>query len=235
MSNSYFRFKQFTIEQERCGMKVTTDACIQGAWTPVPQHTHRVLDIGTGSGLLALMMAQRCTAAIDAVELDADACSQASENVAGSPWHNRVQIIQADIRNYVSPAPYDLIISNPPFFINSLTGNDKARNTARHTATLSYQELLAAIDKNLAPGGTASILLPVAESKLWEEIILKDRWHIHHQLNIQHTSRSEIKRVITVICREEGGKACHTLIIKDADGNYTPAFSRLLSPFYLQL
>lgn len=133
MSNSYFQFKQFRVEQDRCAMKVTTDACIQGAWTPVLPSVKNVLDVGTGTGILALMLAQKNSEiTVDAIEVDKDAAGQARANVAGSPWRERINILEGDVRNYPFDKRYDLIITNPPFFSNSLLGDDVNKNLARH-------------------------------------------------------------------------------------------------------
>src|SRR5205085_2984467 len=123
-SNSYFQFKQFRVQQEATAMKVSTDACIQGAWTPIEPFVKNVLDIGTGTGLLSLMVAQRNNhILIDAIELDENAAQQATENIHASPWGDRINIVNGDIRNYTFNRQYDLIICNPPFFQNSLLGD----------------------------------------------------------------------------------------------------------------
>ncbi|MGN6568280.1 MAG: tRNA1(Val) (adenine(37)-N6)-methyltransferase, partial [Flavipsychrobacter sp.] len=143
MSNQYFQFKQFRIEQDKCAMKVSTDACIQGAWTPIHDHVRHVLDIGTGTGLLSLMLAQRDPRMhIDAVELDEQAATQAKENIVSSPFSERIDIIHGDAKEYQANQQYDLIICNPPFFQNSLLGDNSKRNTARHTLSFSYEDLL---------------------------------------------------------------------------------------------
>eukprot|EP01136_Pigoraptor_vietnamica_P012822 Opistho-1_new@53158 len=117
MSNHYFQFKQFTIHQDKCAMKVSTDACIQGAWTPIANDVVHVLDIGTGTGLLSLMLAQRnSNIHIDAIELDADAARQAQENISASPWADRVDVMQGDVTAYQFAKQYDMVICNPPFF-----------------------------------------------------------------------------------------------------------------------
>ena len=237
LSNSYFRFKQFTVNQGECAMKVTTDACIQGAWTTVATDTKRILDIGTGTGLLALMLAQKATnVLIDAAELDNEAAAQARQNFSDSPWNERLNVISCDIKEYHAPYKYELIISNPPFFNNSLQGPAANRNMARHTDTLSYNDLLDAIDRNLAPKGLTSILLPRPESLLFGKLIEEKGWHIHNCLQIKDNNNAAIKRVVLLTGRVTPNvRATETLVIKQHDGSYTDRFKQLLSPYYLQL
>lgn len=223
--------------QEHCAMKVTTDACIQGAWTPTAADTKRILDIGTGTGLLALMLAQKQPGAIiDAVELDKDAALQATENAAASLWAGRINIIEGDITTYTPKHKYSLIISNPPFFINSLLGVNANKNAARHTLSLGYQDLFAAIDRNLAENGIASILLPEPESQIWEALIERNGWHIASVLSVKHRENAVVKRKVMCISRNATGTTDHeTLIIQNEDGSYTKDFTKLLAPYYLQL
>lgn len=237
LSNSYFNFKQFTVHQGDCAMKVTTDACIQGAWTPVDKEVKRVLDIGAGTGLLSLMLAQKApNIIVDAVELDEQAATQAGQNFAGSPWPDRLNVICGDIQAYMVTHNYDLIISNPPFFNNSLKGPEASRNKARHTTTLSYDGLLNAIDKNLNPGGLASVLLPRPESDLWEQLLEKDGWHIHSSLQVKDNDNATIKRIVFLFGRHSPDRrSTQLLVIKQSDGSYTDAFKQLLSPYYLKL
>jgi tRNA1Val (adenine37-N6)-methyltransferase len=237
MSNSYFQFKQFRIEQEGCAMKVTTDACIQGAWTPVLPHVKRVLDIGAGTGLLALMLAQRSPGiCVDAIELDRAAAGQARENIDACVWKERLNVMEGDVRDYRSVNKYDLIISNPPFFNNSLLSDKANRNQARHTNSLSYVDLLSAIENNLGEDGHASILLPLAEYKLWKELLDDGDWFELNKLSVKHRPGAEVKRVISVFGKTKMNPAGDSaLIIKDESGNYTPAFIDLLAPYYLDL
>lgn len=235
MSNSYFRFKQFNIEQERCAMKVTTDACIQGAWTPLLPQVKRVLDIGTGTGLLSLMLAQRNPdVIIDAVELDSDASAQAKENVLASAWHDRVSVVQGDVCNYPFSHKYDLIISNPPFFNNSLLSDKANKNMARHTESLSYVDLLQAIEMNLSDNGYASVLLPFAEYRVWSKLIQETGWFEFDRLLVKHTPDAAAKRVVCLFGKQAISAKEETLVIKD-DGVYTQQFTTLLSPYYLDL
>ncbi len=237
MSNTYFRFKQFRIEQDKCAMKVTTDACIQGAWTPIQQSVKKVLDIGAGTGLLSLMLAQRNKDIhIDAVEIDVAAAVQAMDNVAASVWKERVQVVESDIRNYTPRYKYDLIITNPPFFNNSLLSDKASVNAARHTLSLPYEELQEAIAHLLDDVGYYSVLLPYTEYQLWKDMQVKQGWHECGKLSICHRPGADVKRVVGMFCKK---LAIHsqegTLIIKETDGQYSDAFKKLLAPFYLEL
>jgi tRNA1Val (adenine37-N6)-methyltransferase len=237
MPNPWFRFKQFKIAQEHCAMKVTTDACIQGAWTPVLPGVKRVLDIGTGTGLLALMLAQRNPEiCIDAIEADPQAATQAIQNVHQSPWPKRVNIIEADVRQYPFPYKYDLIISNPPFFTNNLLGPDAKKNAARHTLSLTSHDLLKSIALNLTENGYVSILLPWQEYTRWKELMQENKWKEINKLNITHKPHAPVKRVVSLWSREA---ICplieQTLIIKDNENNYTGDLKEIISPFYLDL
>jgi tRNA1Val (adenine37-N6)-methyltransferase len=237
MSNNYFAFKQFRIEQDACAMKVTTDACIQGAWTPVLPRVKRILDIGAGSGLLALMLTQRTnTAIIDAVEFDASAATQAQANSAASPWADRLRIHEADVRGYSDPVKYDMIITNPPFFNNSLLGDKERKNMARHTLSLSYTELLAAMAANVADDGYLSILLPATEYEQWKTLALSNGWYEVGKLSVCHRPNAAVKRTVGLFSlRNERIADDEQLTIQDASGAYTVEFSKLLAPFYLNL
>ena len=237
MSNSYFQFKQFRINQDRCAMKITTDACILGAWTPLLPGVKKVLDIGTGTGLLSLMLTQRNPGiSIDAVELEHEAMEQAIENVKNSIWPGRIKVIEADIKEYDSGYKYDLIISNPPFFNNSLLSSKDPENRARHTISLSYTELLKAIQVNLSDTGYASVLLPSPEYFQFYELLNGVGLYESRKLLIKHTIHSEVKRVISVFSKTKREKAFSSeLVIKEDRQNYTAAFNELLAHFYLYL
>jgi len=236
MSNTYFCFKQFNVAQDRCAMKVSTDACIQGAWTPVPGTAKRVLDMGCGTGLLSLMLAQRNHAIhIDGVELDPDAAAQADENVMHSPFADHIDIWCADIRDWSVPS-YDLIICNPPFFNNSLLGDEAQRNQARHTLTFSQEDMLRTLDRLLSDHGQASILLPVAEQQQWEQRLRKHNWHIRQRLIVQPFAHSRTNRVVSVCSRERTAATIdETLVIYEAPKQYTAAFTALMRDYYLFL
>lgn len=237
MSNSYFQFKQFTVQQDKCAMKVTTDACIQGAWTPIHEGVERILDIGTGTGLLALMLAQRnAHAIIDAIEYDHNATLQAAGNVAASPWKDRINVIEADARTFPFTGKYDLIICNPPFFINSLLSNDTGKDMARHTFHLSHHDLLSLLSRHLTAEGYASILLPFNEYQQWKELARISGWLETECLLISHTTGDPVNRVVGIFCKEpHSRKTEDSLTIYGPGKTYTPEFVKLLRPFYLYL
>ncbi len=238
MSNTWFRFKQFAVSQDRCAMKVTTDACIQGAWTPVPVAAARVLDIGTGTGLLSLMLAQRNPPLLtDAVEYDAEAAGQATENVAASPWRENIAVTACDVKDFQAAHRYDLIICNPPFFSNSLLSGKESKDRARHDVSLTRAELATVVARHLASGGQFSILLPYTEYQLWKEAAASVGLMETRCLHVKHTPTSAVKRVVGIFsCRkQETIPAPEILVIKDGHGRYSAAFSELLGPFYLEL
>jgi Predicted O-methyltransferase len=237
MPNDYFQFKQFRIQQHACAMKVSTDACIQGAWTPIAGHVKRILDIGTGTGLLSLMLAQRSTSdvMIDAVELDEAAAAQAAVNAGSSHWSSRITVAQGDVTTLPLQQQYDMIICNPPFFNNSLQGEDAQRNMARHTNTLGYAELLQSLDRALKAEGYASILLPVAEYEVWKQLLTAKGWYITKELWVQPNEAKPANRVVSVCSRQQREVVKEQLCIYNADRTYTSEFAALLADYYLAL
>ncbi len=167
-----FRFKRFSIEQDRTPMKVGTDGVLLGAWVSVRGDERRVLDIGTGTGLIALMLAQRLDnedVYIDAVEIDEASAIQARENVAASPWARQVAVCHSDIQSFSPFAKYDLIVTNPPYFVDSLLSPNPGRTAARHTTELSFSDLIASVVRLLNPEGRLSLILPIVESQCFEQ------------------------------------------------------------------
>ena len=164
MPKPYFTFKQFTIYHDRCAMKVGTDGVLLGAWTNL-ENANRILDVGTGTGLIALMLAQRTKdATITAIDIDADAVSQAQENVLASPWKDRVEVALQDICTYAPDSLFDSIVSNPPYFVNSLKCPDGQRTKARHTDSLDANRLIGKVTELLAPEGRFSLILPADQT-----------------------------------------------------------------------
>lgn len=218
-------------------MKVTTDACIQGAWTPVLPAVKRILDIGTGTGLLSLMLAQKDPSiVVDAVEYDEDAALQAIENFQLSQWTERLNVFKGDVRTIAFQSKYDLIISNPPFFNNSLLSQTKQKSMARHTTGLSYNELIQVIAANLAAKGYASVLLPCKEYSIFRVLATEAGLHECGKLLVKHIESAAVKRIVGLFSLEAASDPMEEpLIIKDIDGHYTQKFTSLLGPFYFDL
>ncbi len=161
MSNDYFQFRQFVVHQQRCAMKVGTDGTLLGAWAAAPSGKCRILDIGTGTGLIALMMAQRFPEAeITGVDIDEDAVVQAAENVRLSPFSERVNICHQNILNFTDTIGFDAIVSNPPFFVDSLACPDSQRTIARHAVSLTYEQLMHQAYHLLKEEGRLSVVVP---------------------------------------------------------------------------
>lgn len=237
MSNSFFRFKTFTIHQDHCAMKVCTDACLFGAW--VADHCTRqlhppesVLDIGAGTGLLSLMMAQKLTnARIDTVELEEACAFQAAENVDASPWSGRIQILQGDIRSIHLGKKYDYILSNPPFYANDLKSPSITRNLALHSEALQLPDLFTKAVSLLAPHGKLALLLPaVRESETLSIATTHQLWP-ENIISVQPSTTHAPFRVIFVFGREKREPNKTTICIREAT-NYSKAFQLLLSDYY---
>ena len=161
MSNDYFQFRQFVVHQQRCAMKVGTDGTLLGAWAAAPSGKCRILDIGTGTGLIALMMAQRFPEAeITGIDIDEDAVVQAAENVRLSPFSERVNICHQNILNFTDAIGFDAIVSNPPFFVDSLACPDSQRTIARHAVSLTYEQLMHQAYHLLKEEGRLSVVVP---------------------------------------------------------------------------
>jgi tRNA1Val (adenine37-N6)-methyltransferase len=233
---NYFEMKQMRIEQDQCAMKVSTDACIQGAWTPIVSSVKQVLDIGAGTGLLSLMLAQRAEQIhIDALELDSAAAKQAMQNIAQSKFANQIDVHQIDATLFQSNYAYDLIICNPPFFNNSLKGPDQQRNLARHTDSLTPQQLIQVIVTHLAVGAYAAILLPITEALQWEELAQLQGLYSFIRLMIQPFAHTPANRVVLLCATQKAPLIEESLIIYDEPKQYSQAFIDLMHPYYLYL
>ncbi|MES2328748.1 MAG: methyltransferase [Bacteroidota bacterium] len=239
MSNTYFQFKQFIIHQESCAMKVCTDACLFGAWMAGKvvggqMAVDSVLDIGAGTGLLSLMIAQQSAARIDAVELDKHAATQASDNFELSKWKERLQLIQGDIKTLHLGKKYDLIISNPPFFENDLKSADTQRNLALHSNELSLPELLAAIKKHLAENGKFAVLLPYHRKIEFEKLALEEGFFVEEEISVKQTPAHNFFRMMFLFGKEACVAKTDSLTIRDGE-QYTSEFIDLLREYYLKL
>lgn len=232
--NSYFQFKQFTVHQQWCAMKVCTDSCLFGAFVAAHYAGTRVLDIGSGTGLLSLMLAQAWDANITAVELDTNACEQSKQNFAASPWQERLNIIQGDITTVALPQAFDLIISNPPFFENDLRSDDHGKNAAKHDTTLTLDALIHTISTHLSPDGKFALLLPYHRKEACINIAKAKGFYPEHIVSVRQTPAHHFFRVMMVFSKTETAVQEETIVIKE-NNMYTSRFTELLQPYYLNL
>lgn len=233
--NSFFHFKQFTIQQAGCAMKVTEIACIQGAWTKIPVQAKKVLDLGCGTGLLALMLAQKNPELqIDALEIEKDCYLQAKENIGSSSFSGKINCIHSDIKDHSGEALYDFIISNPPFFENDLPSPSSKKNIAWHSHSLPLKDLATSICRLLKPDGNASILFPFARKKQLEEVFGNTGLFPREILTISHSYQHEIMYMVMVFSTYQTTLKEETLVIKNGQ-TYTPEFLMLMKEFYLNL
>ncbi len=235
MPNHFFKFKYFTVQQEHCAMKVCTDACLFGALVAdnlMP--SANCLDIGAGTGLLTLMLAQKDPQLkIDAVELDEAAAKQAGENFESSPWNKRLTIHHTDILAFKPTNKYDYIISNPPFFEGDLLSDDAAKNKAKHHTGLSLEQLLNSIKRLLSPTGVFAILLPYHRVSFFEALAEGHDFYCQKKILVKQTVDHPYFRGILFFSREKHQTESTELSIKNSEGKYTEAFIRLMKDYYL--
>lgn len=233
--NSFFQCQQFRIEQSGAAMKVTTDACALGAWAPVTE-SKRILDIGTGSGLLALFAAQRAPdARIDAIELDPEAARQAERNFESSPFASRLTLIEGDITQYRPPHDYDTILCNPPFFSHSTRNSCKRLSQARHDTHLSLDTLLAAVHRLLAPKGHAYLLLPMESAAYVEMKLPAYDLHLTGTLLLISQLGDTPHRRVLKLSPEPGEYQESSLTLYTAHPIHSREAGRLFHPFYTRL
>ncbi|WP_294630760.1 tRNA1(Val) (adenine(37)-N6)-methyltransferase [uncultured Bacteroides sp.] len=236
MSNPYFQFKQFTVWHDKCAMKVGTDGVLLGAWTSVG-NARRILDVGTGTGLVALMLAQRSLqdAEIVALEIDEVAALQAEENAARSPWRERIEVIRADFKDYQSSDKFDVIVSNPPYFVDSLECPNRRRNAARHNDSLTYEELLAGVSELLAEDGAFTIVIPTDVTDKVKTIASANRLQAVRQLNVVTKLGGAPKRTLITFafsCRE---CVVEELLTEVSRHQYSEEYVALTREYYLKM
>ena len=237
MANPYFSFKQFTVFHHKCAMKVGIDGVLLGVWTDIG-HADSILDIGTGTGLIALMLAQRSSARIDAIDIDAEAVIQANENVQKSPWSSRIAVHQIELQSYVLTAinRYDLIVSNPPYFVNSTKAPVENRNTARHTDTLTHEELLDNALTLLKPTGRICVILPVNEGLSSVEYAVSIGLHCTKQVVVFPKPGVVAKRLLLEFSSKFTACVNSEIVIEsDVRHQYSPEFTTLAKDYYLKL
>lgn len=233
MGNSVFRFKQFAIDQSGVPMKVGTDGVLLGAWLRIDGTEHRILDIGTGTGVIALMAAQRSTAEhIVGIDVESVSAKRAQANFEASPWHERLRAECVAVQEY-GAEPFDLIVSNPPYFVDSLLPPDGGRTRARHTASLPFGELEEAMCRLLAPQGRAALILPPAEMERFAALA---RLKMVRRCDVRSVPNGEVKRVMAEFAHSAVGKCdCQSLTIETVRrGEFSEEYRRLTKDFYLK-
>lgn len=233
-----FYFKQFTIHQDRCSMKVGTDGVLLGAWANTDDASF-ILDVGTGSGLIAIMLAQRASEAeIHAVEVDQAAAEQARENMNASPWKDRLKVLNTSIQEYARVAAhgYDLIVSNPPFFSGGTFSHNQDRTSVRHTVKLPHGDLLSAVRNLLSPQGRFSLILPYIEGLRFQELAREYHLYCTRVTEVKPRKDKPVERLLMQFERKEGSLEKGFLTIQHEERNdWTEDYVRLAGDFYLKM
>jgi tRNA1Val (adenine37-N6)-methyltransferase len=234
-----FQFKQFTIHQNKTAMKVGTDGVLLGAWTPIEHHPNTILDIGTGTGLIALMLAQRTSAEqIDAIEIDENAYEQAVDNFENSPWSDRLFCFHAGLDEFMDEPEdqYDLIVSNPPFYAEDYKTENDQRDLARFQDALPFEDLVEAADMLLSENGIFAVIIPFKEETRFIDLCAETELFPVKVTRVKGTPNSETKRSLLAFKRYELPVLTpDELIIETARHQYTPEYIELTKDFYLKM
>ena len=236
---SKFQFKQFSIEQDNCAMKIGTDGVLLGAWAPILHNPYSVLDIGTGTGIIALMVAQRSNAAqIDALEIEENAYEQATDNFENSLWNERLFCFHAGLDEFMEEPEdeYDLIVSNPPFYAEEYKTNDDQRDLARFQDALPFEDLIEAADLLLSGNGILAVIIPFKEEKRFLAIAHEFELYPTHITRVKGTPTTEIKRSLLALSRNKiDNTTTNELVIEIGRHEYTPEYIELAQEFYLKM
>lgn len=233
-----FQFQQFSLTQENSAMKVGTDGVLLGAWTPGGEMTTKVLDVGTGTGLVALMLAQRFrSAAIHALEVDLPSCEDARLNFEASPWKDRLTLFDDSFQSFAGSTfhNYDLIVCNPPYFSGSIKNSCRRKAAARHNHLLPQDELLDGCSKILRQNGRFSIILPFSDYEFFRVLAARKGWYEFRRLKVRPTPHKPLKRVVSLWGKElPGSSLSEELVIELTRHQYSVAFQELTGDFYLE-
>ncbi len=234
MANPFFRFKEFTVWHDRCAMKVGTDAVLLGAWANISD-AKQVLDIGCGCGIISLMAAQRCKGEIVGVEIDKDAALQAVDNVKSSPWANRITIVNEDIVRYSVGQKYDVILSNPPYFVDALKCPDNKRTFARHMEGLDFNVLMSCVASLLLEDGECSIVIPTQTVTSVKAASVSAKLYLSRETDVCTKVGKLPKRTLLAFRLSPPVESVEKsqLIIEDALGRKTEEYQKMVTDFYL--
>ncbi len=233
-----FQFKQFKVHQDRCAMKIGTDGVLLGAWASLDHQPESILDIGAGTGVIALQMAQRSAAPlIDAVEIDEGAFEQCTENFEASPWADRLFCYHASLQEFASEIEesYDLIISNPPFFSEAIRTGDTSRDTARFEAALPFEHIIICTVHLLSETGVFSIILPKLQQERFISLAAASGLFLNRICDVKGTPDSEVKRVLMEFSFQENEIQTESLILEISRHEYTAEYIELVQDFYLKM
>ena len=237
MGRPFFQFKQFKIWHDKCAMKVGTDGVLLGAWARV-NHAQSILDIGSGSGLIAMMLAQRSEAEIDAIDPDQGAYEQMLFNVNSSSFSDRICVYRQSLADFTQTAnkKYDLIVSNPPYFIGSLQGPDQQRNQARHAGSLTLDSLLRDAGSLLTDNGSLALILPYDQSDLLTSLLSSSNLHKMHETAVIPVMDANPKRLLIQLGKHDCQSYVNdTLTIEKSRHIYTEDYINLTKDFYLKM
>lgn len=230
-----FQFKQFAVRHEKSTMKIGTDAVLLGAWAN-PFGARRILDIGTGCGIIALMLAQRnLEADITGIDIDMESIAEATNNAKNSPWHKRIAYENTSLQSFYPTTPFDLIVSNPPFFQSGTTSPIAARKSARHTTKLSFSTLLHNASRLLSANGNFSVVVPESAQKEFIAVAKTLKLHLNQITFFKPLSKKKVERVMMNFCRNKTVCKESTLIHYQDDGAWTKEYIGLTKDFYLKL
>ncbi|MGL5111776.1 MAG: tRNA1(Val) (adenine(37)-N6)-methyltransferase [Flavobacterium sp.] len=236
---SKFQFKKFFVEQDRCAMKIGTDGVLLGAWAPIDHHPFSILDIGTGTGVIALMLAQRSAAQqIDALEIDDDAYEQATDNFENSPWNDRLFCFHAGLDEFIEEPEdeYDLIVSNPPFYSENYKTENESRDLARFQDAMPFEHLLEAADLLLSENGIFAVIIPFKEEENFIALANACELYPLKITRVKGTPTTEIKRSLLAFSRNKTTDlAIDDLVIETTRHVYTPEYIELTEDFYLKM
>lgn len=241
MSQKPFHFKEFTIHQDKTSMKVGTDAVLLGSWVSLDNFPDKILDIGSGTGIISLMLAQRCDAeTIDAIEIDENAYEQSVENFEKSDWADRLYCYHCSFEGFVDEISseeetYDLIVSNPPFYTENAETSSKSRTKARFTSALSFEDLVLGVSKILATEGFFSVIIPFKEEENFVKLANKNNLFLNKVCRVQGNPTSEVKRSLLSFSFQKMDVTESYLIIETERHQYTEDYINLTKDFYLKM